>query len=116
MDICSIDKDYHWHDYRRKTLYKEWLLLDKKEATEPLICYYSTSDSSGKPVVLLEMHTTTAELWFWFIIPWLILIVCIAGIIRFSLWYKKLQQGEQVEDYQQITGSEHDPTGVKEPL
>ncbi len=118
--MCSIDKSHGWEKYRNKTQAKLEFLEKKKTVSEPFICYYRLPENrtAEEPsIVILETNTSLIDVTLWFFLPMLGIVLAFLGILFVSLWYCcPPQRKRKPEDYQEITGSEHDPAGVKEPL
>ncbi len=114
-----MDVNYHWRDYRRKSYYSELLLQDKKDASEPLICYYKLpqNGAQNEPIVIMEINTGYLQLILWIILPGFGIVLCWVCIPIVYLWYCcPHQRKSKSEDYRQITGASHDPAGVKQSL
>ena len=121
MDVCTLNNKWNWNKYRNKTSEKLEYLRQRQEENEPFICYYrlaGNKTTEEHTIILLEKNTSWFDLILWCILPLLGISFSWLCCIFVACWFccPPHRKRTEIMNAREITGSEHDPEGVKEAI
>ena len=89
LDICSIDNERSWTNYKRKIHYYMELFDQYRQDIGTFTCYIDYPDTYKiTPSALMELNTGFSDLFCWFILPILTVGMCWIGIVFACYWYR----------------------------
>ncbi len=88
LDICRIDMDRTWENYKRKVNHYIELFDQFRQDEEPFTCFVHQPESYRiTPSALVELNTTFKDLFLWFVYPVLVAIICCLSMLFVCYWY-----------------------------